>query len=136
MNVWCCWAGEVKWIRTPRLTCDASWEKMVSKRKVFGAAAEDRLWPAAESPAADVSQRVSCFFLPSTLRSDMDSEDSLLWTEQIRTITLTCRRTGISLIMKQYSFIRDNVMDDSRCHARTRERIRTRLPHDRTVPTR
>lgn len=94
MKVWCCCVGKVKQIRTSRLTCDASWEKTASNRKVFGAAAEDRLLAAAESPAADVSQRVSCFFLPSTLRSDMDSEDSLLWTEQIRTITLTCRQTG------------------------------------------
>lgn len=71
------------------ITCEASWEKTASKVKVFGAEAKDRLWPAAECPLADVSQRVSCFFLPSTLRNDMDSEDSLLWTEQIRTITLT-----------------------------------------------
>lgn len=77
-----------------RLTCDASWEKMASKVKVFGAEAEDRLWAAAVCPPAVVSQRVSSFFLPSTLSRDMDSEDSLLWTEQIRTITLTWRQTG------------------------------------------
>lgn len=54
---------------------------MASKVKVFGAEAEDRLW-------ADVSYSMSCFFLPSTFRKDMDSEDSS-WTEQIRTMTLT-----------------------------------------------
>lgn len=76
------------------LTCEASWEKTASNMKVFRAEAEERLWAAVESPPADVSQRVSCFFLPSTLRRDMESEDSLLWTEQIRTITLTWRQTG------------------------------------------
>jgi len=67
--------------RTPP-TCEASCEKTASKAKVFGTEAEDR-------PAAAVSHRVSCFFLPSTFRKDMDSEDSLLWAEQIRTITRT-----------------------------------------------
>lgn len=71
-------AGELTW--------EASCEKMASKVKVFGAEAEDRLW-------ADVSHSVSCFFLPSTFRKDMDSEDSS-WTEQIRTMTLTWGQTG------------------------------------------
>lgn len=57
------------------LTCDESWEKTASKVKVLGTEVEDRLWVC---PPADVSQRLSCFFLPSTFRKDMDSEDSLL----------------------------------------------------------
>lgn len=48
--------------------------------KVFGAEAR---------PPAAASHRLSCFFRPSTLRKDMDSEVPLLWTEQIRTMTLT-----------------------------------------------
>lgn len=65
--------------------------------KVFGAEGEDRLWAAAVATPAVVSHRVSCFFLLSTLRRDMDSEDSLLRTEQIRTITRTWRQTGSGL---------------------------------------
>ena len=69
-----------------------SWVNTASKANILGAEAEERLWAALLDA---VSQRVSCFLRASTLRNDMDSDVSWEpWVEQIRTITLTCGRTG------------------------------------------
>lgn len=59
---------------------------MASNMKVFGTEA-GLLGAEPVSPLAGASQRVSCFFLPSTLRRGVASEGP----EQIRTITRTCR---------------------------------------------